>query len=128
MPRMPMPRPPNYTTPFAESPLTSTAGKPPVGASGSIGITAGVNSTAYNPNPGDTYGRNSISEDQLLQSVRSAVLDKLRRTQRELLMQHRDEIQSLQETHADLVRGGASLEEMLSRMDREKLYTLESVL
>ncbi|TPP63109.1 hypothetical protein FGIG_07359 [Fasciola gigantica] len=63
----------------------------------------------------------SISEDQLVQSVRSAVLDKLRRCERELLMQHRDEIQSLQETQADLVRGGALLSDMLSRMDREKV-------
>ncbi|KAA0192723.1 hypothetical protein FBUS_05949 [Fasciolopsis buskii] len=119
-PIMPVPLRMNYINPIPEPAVSYTTGGPG-SAAGPIGLAVGATPPTFNPN------RSGVPEDQLIQSVRSAVLDKLRRCQRELLMQYRDEIQSLQETQSDLVRGGALLAEMLSRMDREKSQATEAL-
>ncbi|CAL8085341.1 unnamed protein product [Calicophoron daubneyi] len=107
---IPMPPPSAFNSPFSEQPLTS-------GGSG----------VGFVPSSTDGFNQNVVSQDHFRLSLRSAVLDKIRRVQREMLLQHQDELQSLRQTQADLRRGGEILQDMITRMDSERIRASEAL-
>ncbi|CAH8490501.1 unnamed protein product, partial [Dicrocoelium dendriticum] len=104
---MSMPQLPSYNSPFPDFGIPPTPlGGPQLDPS-------------FIPLPGDPQ-QNSLSEQHLRLSLCSAVLDKIRRVQNELICQYGDELKALQQAQSDLICGGQRLKDMMSQMDREQ--------
>ncbi|KAF5395109.1 hypothetical protein PHET_07659 [Paragonimus heterotremus] len=107
---MQMPQLPNYSSPFPEP-----SGMPSLPTMSVAGQTM-----SYFPTPSNDNQRGSLTEDHLRLSLRSAVMDKIRRVQNELICQHGDELKAIQQAQSDLECGGQKLRSMFARMDVEQ--------
>lgn len=70
--------------------------------------------------PGGAGSTDTISEEQIRDSLLSAVGDKLRRRLRDQLSQGEAELETLRRTEEELASGSARLEELLKKLNREK--------
>ncbi|KAG5445734.1 Tumor susceptibility protein 101 [Clonorchis sinensis] len=133
---MPMPQMPNYNSPFPDS--------------------VGPAPNFPNPQPGNPYDpqkteafpatpfrtpetlcyptqapayhtTGSLTEDQLLPSIRSAVADKIRREQQELIYQYNDELKAIGQTQSELNDGRQKLLRMIEQMKDEQKKASENL-
>ncbi|KER30501.1 hypothetical protein T265_03110 [Opisthorchis viverrini] len=110
---MPMPQMPNYNSPFPDS----------------VGPTPNL----PNPLPGNPYdpqkteATGSLTEDQLLPSIKSAVADKIRREQQELIYQYNDELKAISQTQSELNDGRQKLRRMIEQMKEEQKTASENL-
>ncbi|RTG91212.1 ESCRT-I complex subunit TSG101, partial [Schistosoma bovis] len=62
----------------------------------------------------------TLNEEQLRLSVLTAVVDQVRRVQKELIYQHQDDLQAIRQTQTGLFSGGQKIQEMINKMQQEK--------
>lgn len=63
----------------------------------------------------------TLNEEQLRLSVLTAVVDQVRRVQKELIYQHQDDLQAIRQTQTGLFSGGQKIQEMINKMQQEKV-------
>ncbi|VDO82926.1 unnamed protein product [Schistosoma margrebowiei] len=70
------------------------------------------------------YFLDTLNEEQLRLSVLTAVIDQVRRVQKELIYQHQDDLQAIRQTQTGLFSGGQKIQEMINKMQQEKVNQL----
>lgn len=118
--QMPMPQVPNYNSPFPQPQIPNSYYNAP-GSNTPVSLSS---SSAISGPERNLMG--TLGEEHLRQSVLSAVIDQVRRVQRELLYQHQDELKALRQTQTELQLNGQTLKDMINRMNQEIKITNSS--
>lgn len=105
---------PSYGSPYPGPVNTNGMPYPPVQTSSPYPPAAG-----YTPTP-DVAGGGTITEEHIKASLLSAVEDKLRRRLKEQAQQSQAELETLRRTQQELREGKTRLEDILSRLQRER--------
>ncbi|XP_018644596.1 hypothetical protein Smp_191690 [Schistosoma mansoni] len=63
----------------------------------------------------------TLNEEQIRLSVLTAVVDQVRRVQKELIYQHQDDLLAIRQTQTGLFSGGRKIQEMINKMQQEKV-------
>ncbi|CAH8868751.1 unnamed protein product [Trichobilharzia szidati] len=110
---MPMPQLPNFASPFTQTSNPNIYPMP--GQSVPLPVGQDHSTPANMP-----YNSGTLNEEQLRVSLLTAVVDQVRRVQKELIYQHQDDLQAIRQTQTGLFSGGQKVQEMISKMQQEK--------
>ncbi|CAH8593878.1 unnamed protein product [Schistosoma turkestanicum] len=113
LPTMPMPQMPSFANPFAQT--TNPNIYPMPGQGMPMPVCSDLSASSNVP-----YNTGTLNEEQLRLSVLTAVVDQVRRVQKELIYQHQDDLQAIRQTQTGLFSGGQKIHEMINKMQQEK--------
>ncbi|CAH8630976.1 unnamed protein product [Schistosoma bovis] len=113
LPNIPMPQLPNFANPFTQATNSNIYSM----SSQNIPMPVCPDASATSNIP---YSINTLNEEQLRLSVLTAVVDQVRRVQKELIYQHQDDLQAIRQTQTGLFSGGQKIQEMINKMQQEK--------
>ncbi|CAH8288515.1 unnamed protein product [Schistosoma rodhaini] len=113
LPNIPMPQLPNFAGPFTQAANTNLYSMP--GQNVLMPVCPDASATSNMP-----YNISTLNEEQIRLSVLTAVVDQVRRVQKELIYQHHDDLLAIRQTQTGLFSGGRKIQEMINKMQQEK--------